>query len=77
MGLIQLADVVSYFLRRHIEIQEGVIPPQYDDEEEKVSRWFEMISDRMVKSSIMYKKIGRDECEDLFYQYAPSLVNDL
>ena len=33
VGLIQVADFVSFFLRRYIEIQEGAIPPRYSDEE--------------------------------------------
>jgi len=77
VGLIQLADFVSYFLRRYIEIKEGVIGPQYSDEEEKITRWFQMIKKRLVSPPIMYKKAGRCDCEDLFFRYAPSVVQKL
>lgn len=30
VGMIQLADCISYFLRRHIEIVEAVVPPRYE-----------------------------------------------
>ena len=35
VSLLQVADFLAFFLRRYIEIQEGLVPPRYEDEEEK------------------------------------------
>lgn len=71
VGLLQLADFVAYFFRRYIEIQENAIPPKYSDEKEKVSQWFDMITKFTLPKSSFYPKRNRDECSELFFQFAP------
>ena len=74
VGLIQVADFVSFFLRRHIEIQEGVIPPRYDDEQMLVENWIRIALDQAIPKSRMYPSRGRCECADLFHRYAPCCI---
>lgn len=76
VGLIQLADFVSFFLRKHIEITAG-IPPNYKDEPSRIKAWATTALNQSIPTSAMYPKIGRCECTDLFYRYAPSCLLDV
>jgi hypothetical protein len=75
--LIQLADLVAFLLRRHAEIQGGLIGPRYQGEDQKIAAWAKAISDRSIGRSFMYPKTGRDYAEELFYQHAPASICDL
>jgi len=74
VGLIQLADFVCFFLRKHIELNMGYTEPDYDDEIEKVSRWTEMIISRSIAKRNIFLGIGRCDCAELFYRYAPTFI---
>ncbi len=74
VGLIQVADFVSYFLRRHIEICEGAIPPRYKDEQKLVQRWIKKALKQSIPKSAIYLSKGRCKCADLFHRYAPSCL---
>ena len=74
VGMIQLADCISYFIRRHVEIQEGVVPPRYDREDETVGRWAELILGRSIPTAAIYPKRRRCEAAEYFYQLAPSVI---
>jgi len=74
VGLIQVADFVSFFLRRHIEIQEGAIPPRYADEAQLVQGWAEGALAQAIPKSKIYPSRGRCECASLFYRYAPACM---
>lgn len=76
LGLIQLADFVAYFLRRHAEIAEGRCDPKYKGEEEKVKRWVRAIRSR-AEASATYLKRGRNRAQDLFYQLSPPSIRSL
>lgn len=74
VGMIQLADCISYFLRRHIELQEGAVPPKYDGEEEIVGRWAELALNQSIPRSAIYPKKGRCDAAEFFYQLAPPSI---
>jgi len=74
VGLIQVADFVSFFLRRHIEIREGAIPPRYADEASLVHGWAQSALAQSIPKSKIYPARGRCECADLFYRYAPACI---
>lgn len=74
VGLIQLADFVSFFLRRHIEIAENAIPPKYDKELALVTSWAGIALARAIPKAAMYPVRGRSRCADLFHKYAPRSV---
>ncbi|MBM4467377.1 MAG: DUF3800 domain-containing protein [Chloroflexi bacterium] len=74
VGLIQLADFVSFFLRRFIEIKEGVIPPTYSDERTRVEGWAKIALAQSIPKSAIYLSKGRCECADLFCRYAPACM---
>lgn len=74
VGLIQLADFMCFFLRRHIELSMGYVQPDYRDEIEKVGRWTKMLLDESIPKSNIYLSKGRCECASLFHRYAPTSI---
>lgn len=74
VGLIQLADFVSYFIRRHLEIASGAVPPRYDGEDQLVDTWVNVAFERSIPRSKTFPARGRSGCADLFYSLAPTLV---
>lgn len=73
VGLIQVADFVSFFIRKYVEIKTGT-PPDYVDEPRLIEEWAEIALKQSIPSSSIYLKIGRCECSDLFYRYAPACL---
>lgn len=74
VGLIQLADFICFFLRKHIELSMGYAKPEYLDEVEKVTRWAGMILGEAIPKRNIYVSRGRCECADFFYRYAPAFI---
>lgn len=76
VGLIQVADFVSFFLRKHIEIQMSVVSPDYEDEPTLIEKWANTMLAQSIPKSAIYMQKGRCDCANLFYRYAPSCVRD-
>jgi len=74
VGLIQLADFICFFLRKHIELQMGYVNPDYDDEIERVAKWAELILKQCIPKRNIFSSKGRCKCADLFYRYAPQVI---
>lgn len=74
VGLIQLADFMCFFLRKHIELQMGFVEPSYNDEIQKVNNWTTMILNRSIPKSNIFMNRSRCECSELFYKYAPEVI---
>lgn len=74
VGLIQLADFMCFFLRKHIELQMGYSEPEYKDEIHKVEKWANVLLGEAIPKSNIFLSKGRCECADLFYRYAPPVV---
>jgi hypothetical protein len=77
VGLLQVADFVAYFLRRHAEIATGVSTPRYADEMEKLNGWIGTLRSRCIGGSTIYPATGRCDCADLFYAHAPHVIREL
>ncbi len=75
--LIQLADVLAFFLRRYVEMKEQLVPAKYSDEQEGVDGWIELLRRRSIGTSFIYPKKGRVRSESLFYDRAPKSIRDL
>jgi hypothetical protein len=74
VGLIQLADFICFFLRKHIELQLGFVKPAYKDEIAKVELWADQILAQSIPKTCMYLSKGRCNAADLFYRYAPACI---
>ena len=73
VGLIQVADFVSFFIRKYVEIKMGT-PPDYEDEPKRIQEWANIALNQSIPTPSIYPKIGRCQCADLFYRYAPSCL---
>lgn len=74
VGLIQLADFICFFLRKHIELQLGYTKPAYKGEITKVSGWVDQIIAQSIPKSCMYLSRGRCDAAELFCRYAPECI---
>jgi hypothetical protein len=75
--LLQVADFLAYFLRRHAEIAAGYSQERYPDEAERLSGWMQSIKARSIGGSMIYPATGRCECADLFFNHAPDVIRTL
>ena len=73
VGLIQVADFVSFFMRKYVEIKMGAAP-DYEDEPRLIEEWAKMALAQSIPKVSVYMSKGRCECADLFYRYAPSCL---
>jgi hypothetical protein len=76
VGLIQVADFVSFFLRRYIEIQMD-LPSDYPEEPNLIKEWGNIIIKQSIPRRFMYPLKGRCQCADLFYRYAPECLEEI
>ncbi len=74
VGLIQLADFVCFFLRRHVELEMNFRTPAYSDEIEKVSNWINIIFSRAISKSHIYLARNRCDCANFFFTFAPEII---
>lgn len=77
VGLLQVADFVAYFLRRHAEIAAGYSKPNYPGEMDKLNGWVATLRSGCLGGSMMYPATGRCDCAHLFYTHAPEVVRTL
>jgi len=73
VGLIQVADFVSFFIRKYVEIKTGT-PPDYVDEPRLIEEWAQIAFEQSIPKPAVYMSKGRCECSDLFYRYAPACL---
>ncbi len=77
VGLIQLADFFSFFLRRYAEISEGLAKPNYKDERSKLSNWIKIFAERSIGRAHIYPKGSLNSAEELFFNHAPPSIRIL
>ncbi len=75
--LLQVADFVSYFLRRHAEVRAGYSEARYADEVDKLDGWIQLLTRCSIGGSALYPATGRCECAELFYAHAPDCIRTL
>jgi hypothetical protein len=76
VGMLQVADFLAYFVRRHIEIAEGTVPEKYAGEGAKVGNWFAKIKARAIPYQNMYPRRGRCETAEFFWALAPESIKN-
>jgi hypothetical protein len=74
---IQIADLLTYLLRKYIEFKMNVCTEEYEGERSQIEDWVNSILELSIPKSNIYLKIGRCECADLFYRYAPSCISEI
>ena len=71
VALIQVADFLAYFLRRHAEIADGLVQARYEDEQTKVGAWIEKIGSRCIGSAHIYPAKNRCDAANQFWELCP------
>jgi len=74
VGLIQVADCFSYFIRRHLEIESGKVPERYEGEADVVKGWAEKALGCGISKAAIYPKRDRCDAAEFFYQLAPNAL---
>lgn len=70
--LIQVADFLAYFLRRYAELQEGLVPAKYQEEETRIGAWVKAVGARSIGSNHTYPVKGRCATAQMFYSHCPN-----
>jgi hypothetical protein len=71
VGLLQIADLFAYLLRRHAELQAGYTQEAYAREKDKVNGWIKQIATLMVPDCYRWPAIGGCDCSNWFKEIAP------
>jgi len=71
VGMIQLADFISFFIRKYLEIENGYTKEDYDGELKKLRKWYGLIESRCVCLSNTFPKRARCEAAEYFYNFVP------
>ncbi len=75
--LLQVADFIAFFLRKHAEIKAGYKDEKYEDEATKLDGWLKTVAQFCMPSSVNYPAKGRCECSDLFFRHSPECLRKL
>ena len=71
VGMIQLADFISFFVRKYLEIVNEYEEESYDGKLDKLQEWYELIESRCSCLRSSFPKIGRCDAGEYFYNYIP------
>lgn len=77
VGMLQIADLFSYLLRHHAELQSQYTAPKYSGECEKVAGWVSRIAEILVPDNFRWKASGGCDCNKFFRVIAPEPLLDL
>jgi hypothetical protein len=76
IGLVQLADLFAYILRRSSELSAGLSAPKFQNEHQVMTDLHERIAQQMLPISANYPKRNRSRVAELFWNVAPEQVRD-
>ena len=72
--LIQVADLITFLLRRHLELKAGGYAERYEGERQQIQQWASMIFDRTIGMSAVYPRRGLCDAAQYFQAFAPECV---
>jgi hypothetical protein len=72
--LLQVADLIAYFIRLYLEISSGKIKENYKGELDFLKDFIKEIQSISLPISSRYLLKGRDECSELFFKLAPKEI---
>ena len=76
IGLVQLADLFAYILRRSSELSAGLSAPKFSNEHQVMTDLHARMAPHMLPSSASYPKRKRSGVAELFWNVAPEQVRD-
>lgn len=74
VALIQLADFICYFLRKHIELSLGLTAPKFEGEIDVINGYADNTLRLSIPKSNIFLNRGRCPASDYFYRYAPTPI---
>ena len=74
VGLIQLADLFAYILRRDIEIKEDLNPESFDGEADSMNNWAIKIKSISISKNYIYLKRSLCDTARLIDSLAPDSI---
>ncbi|MGB9762938.1 MAG: DUF3800 domain-containing protein [Minisyncoccia bacterium] len=74
--LIQLADFISYFLRRYIELETNSLQEKYNGEKNFIENLANIIFERSIPFTNIHNTRKHNEVMKIFNKYLPSVVNN-
>ena len=74
VGLIQLADFLCFFLRKHIELELKLATPKYDGEGSIIKEYVEKSFKLSIPKTNIFLNKGRCSAADYFHKYAPTII---
>ncbi|MBX6360170.1 MAG: DUF3800 domain-containing protein [Acidobacterium ailaaui] len=75
--LLQVADLIAYFIRLYLEIIEEISKWSYVGELEFLKTFIEKVKSISLPTSTRYLSIGRVECSELFFKHAPTEITKI
>jgi Protein of unknown function (DUF3800) len=70
VGMLQIADLFAYLLRRYAELRAGLRNEEYSGEADKVARWVSQIACQLVPDVYRWRTTRRCECSNFFRDIA-------
>jgi len=77
VGMVQVADFVAFFVRKHLELAEGYATPKYPEEPIRLAGWFDKLVPRFVHIASIYPKTNRCEIAEMYFRLAPPTLRTL
>jgi len=77
VALIQVADFMAFFLRKYIEIKEGLSKEKYKGEMARLDGWIKVLADHCIGSAYTYPARTSDPTSKLFAKYAPAFIKGI
>lgn len=71
VGLVQVADLFAFVLRRYAELHDYGRDPAYDDEVERIDGWAETIAQRLLPTAHRWPKRPREKVSRWYTAAAP------
>jgi len=75
--LVQVADLISYVLRRYTEIREGKTQEHYKGESARLTEWVELVEQRCFPVSTRWPSKGLTEPDEIFRDLAPASLRNI
>lgn len=77
VGLLQVADLFAYLLRRYAELEAGYSEPGYEDEKAKLTGWAKQIVSTALPRSARWPRKNVCPCAAFFNAIAPTPLVEL
>lgn len=77
VGLLQLADCLAFFLRRHAEVKAGLTPEKYTDEAKRLDGWVTGMMARSIGRQNIFPARKRGQAEEMFFSHAPACLREI